>query len=184
MIDFPLEFGEDIREIEGFSNYCVTSFGRVVVGPNHRHPDCLLLSMVPNRRGYLKVTPFREGRQYNRDVHRLVAEAFIPNPSRLPTVNHIRGEEKWNNRVWNLEWATQRRQIHHALETGLWGLSENWGISYNPSLKDHNKPYRLRFSTPDFPAKSYGVYSSKLEARQARDKICEEQGLTRLIREA
>lgn len=66
-----------------------------------------------NRRGYFFVCAKENGRRKNLTIHRLVAEAFIPNPENKPEVNHIDGNPH-NNHVSNLEWVTSSENRKHA----------------------------------------------------------------------
>lgn len=65
--------------------------------------------LVPNpgRRGYLRYVLSMSGKTTLRSAHRMVADAFIPNPHNLPQVNHI-DENKTNNCVENLEWCSAK----------------------------------------------------------------------------
>lgn len=62
--------------------------------------------------GYLEVRLCKDGGGVCCSVHRLVLSAFVPNPENKETVNHI-NENKTDNRVENLEWATQYENMHH-----------------------------------------------------------------------
>lgn len=70
-----------------------------------RHGKKRILSPGKTGDGYLMVGLCRDGKRTGLLIHRLVAEAFLPNPRGLPTVNH-RDENKLNNEVSNLEWLT------------------------------------------------------------------------------
>jgi len=67
-------------------------------------------------RGYLRVHLCKNGRTKAVPIHRIVAMAFIANPSNKPTVNHI-NEDKLDNRVENLEWATVAENNNHGTRT-------------------------------------------------------------------
>lgn len=99
-----MEIWRDIADFEGL--YQVSNLGRVK-SKNYRHTTGQerVLKPVKDRYGYLRVDLCKDGKVKNMKVHRLVAQAFIPNPNNWPQVNH-RDEIKSNNSVENLEWVT------------------------------------------------------------------------------
>lgn len=104
------EIWKDIVGYESF--YQVSNYGRVKAlkywsGVHHRYYDReKIMILRENERGYLKVQLRKNGKSKTYYVHRLVAEAFIPNPNNLPEVNHKNEFEKGNNKVDNLEWCS------------------------------------------------------------------------------
>lgn len=91
--------------------YWISSDGRV-----KNQNDLVLYTRVHN--GYVDTSLYVNGKNVHPRIHRLVAEAFIPNPKMLPQVNHIDGD-KLNNKVSNLEWVTRKENMQHAWKTGL-----------------------------------------------------------------
>lgn len=95
--------------------YSITSDGKLYSNISNKY-----LKQQINK-GYYYVSlrlDGRTGKCTTVKVHRLVAEAFIPNPDNKPYVNHIDGN-KQNNNVSNLEWCTPKENTQHAKDTGL-----------------------------------------------------------------
>lgn len=106
------------KDIEGYEgSYQVSNLGRVKslgrVDSIGHNKSSKILKAHPNGGKYLDVTLFNQNRREYFLVHRLVAQAFIPNPSDLPQVNHI-DEDKTNNCVSNLEWCTAKYNLNYG----------------------------------------------------------------------
>lgn len=86
------------------------------------------LSVNKNNKGYCLVFySVRCKRRINKQLHRVVAEHFIPNPENKPTVNH-EDADKTNNAVWNLSWATHQEQITHAMQSGIRITAKSYSV--------------------------------------------------------
>ena len=106
-----MEVWKDIAGYEGL--YRVSNLGNVeslVTGK--------VLKKLPHSTGYHAVVLYKNRKPKRCILHRLVAEAFIPNPENKPTVNHKNGD-KHDNCITNLEWATHKENQQHAFRTGL-----------------------------------------------------------------
>lgn len=106
----PTSVEDAWRPIEGWVDYDVSDGGSV------RHRDSRrILGQFPNYQGYM-IVRLNNPRDTAR-VHRLVAAAFIPNPNKLPVVNHL-NNDRADNRASNLEWCTQAENLAHADRQG------------------------------------------------------------------
>lgn len=73
---------------------------------------------TPLRNGYPKISMSIDGERVQENIHRIVAQLFLPPAVGRTQVNHRDGD-KTNNHVENLEWSTAKQNIHHAIATGL-----------------------------------------------------------------
>ena len=106
-----MEIWKDIADYEGL--YQVSSLGRVKSLGNYKSSKEKILKLKSNKKGYLCVNLYKEGKSKHLKVHRLVAKAFIPNLENKPQVNH-KDEDKTNNKVENLEWMTCRENNNYG----------------------------------------------------------------------
>ena len=106
-----------------------------------------LLKLSKTNYGYIQVHLYKNGIRTGLRVHRLVAQAFIPNPDNLPEVNHL-DEDKTNNRVDNLEWCTAKYNVNYghrtenAINTRVKnGYADPDFIGFGLNEKDYIKQY-------------------------------------------
>ena len=142
------------RPIEGYEGlYEVSSYGRVrsldryvkTCYEAYKLQKGKILNPGKDKDGYLQVSLHCNGKQHQRKIHRLVAQAFIENFDNLPMINH-KDEDKTNNRVDNLEWCTAKYNANYgtarirgketAIKNGYWT-----GLRSGLSEKEYRKKY-------------------------------------------
>lgn len=116
---YDREIWKDVKGYEGL--YRVSNLGKVksmakIIG--RRYVGERLLKQRISTQGYKMVSFCKNYKIFNASVHRLVAEAFIPNPLNKPFINHKNGI-KTDNRIENLEWCTQSENVLHGYKIGL-----------------------------------------------------------------
>lgn len=147
-----LEIWADVEDTQ----YKVSTFGRII-GIQGR-----IIQLSKDGCGYLHFRLYKNNVGKPVKVHRLVAKAFIENVENKPQVNHIDGN-KLNNYASNLEWATGRENIAHAVRTGLIHMGEAHTGSV---LTEHDiaRIFSLEFQNKSNEeiAKIFNVHSSTI----------------------
>ena len=115
------------KDVEGYEGkYMVSNHGNIW---SHNKQKIMVPSFCKDK--YLKVSLHKGGEQKTKQVHRIVAEAFLENKDNKPQVNHRDGNKE-NNRLDNLEWVTAKENCDHAIKEKLYtsnplkGLEVAW----------------------------------------------------------
>lgn len=161
MVDNKVEIWKPVKEYEGL--YEVSNLGNVKAIERRircRNQFCEYYRTYPSKvlykgpingkDGYLQVSLSNQGKWKCKLVHRLVAEAFIPNPDNLPEVNH-KDRNKQNNCVDNLEWSSKLDNMKHAKEHG-------WDPTQSRKGRHNSEEHKLAVSK----AMKYHLYENGL----------------------
>lgn len=116
--------GEIWKDIAGYEGYYeISNLGRV------RNSLKRVITKKLNGNGYFRLILYKNKVQKNKTIHRLLAEAFIPNPENKPQVNHINGI-KTDFRLQNLEWVTGKENSIHAHVNGFTKNTYEKGLNH------------------------------------------------------
>ncbi len=104
---------EEWKDIVGYEGlYKISSFGRIKSTDGGREKEKIKKQRFP-KNGYLMASLWKNNKEKNTLVHRLVGLHFIPNPENKKTINHKKGHKR-DNRFFMLEWATQGENAKHS----------------------------------------------------------------------
>lgn len=119
---------EEWRDIKGFEGrYFVSNLGRIKTKRGIR-------KFITTHDGYDRVVLYTKSpNKITINVHKVVAQSFIPNPHNKPQINHLNGNKK-DNRACNLEWCTAKENIDHAIKIGLIDTSDKTNFIRNSIL--------------------------------------------------
>ena len=171
---------EEWRPVIGYEDlYEVSSLGRIKSAD--RYVKCIINGIVTksiskgrilrqrkNRCGYSMVYLCNgKGGEKNCTVHRLVAEAFLPNPEGLPQVNH-KDENKTNNAVWNLEWCDVRYNMNYGTRNERISKSRQKRVKMITLNGDIIKEFNSILEAANFVGGHYSHISDCLKGRRKK----------------
>jgi len=110
-----------MKEIESFPGYYVSEAGEIFSDKGRKR---IKLKPRVNTEGYLVVILRRDGKSISKSVHRLTAEAYVPNPDSLPCVLH-NDDDKLNPHKDNLRWGTQADNVKDMFNRGRESVGNN-----------------------------------------------------------
>lgn len=119
-----------MKKVSDFEGYFVTPNGKIF---SNKYGSLRELSQIPDKKGYLTVHLYKDGKMYTKFVHQLVAKAFIENPNNYTCVNH-KDETFNNNDVSNLEWCSHKYNSNYGSNISRMRKSKTFRTIYQYSL--------------------------------------------------
>ena len=144
------EIWKDVKDFE--SKYAISNFGRLKNKYNNH------IYKFTNKKGdYFSTILYDKNNRKTVRIHRLVAEAFIPNPENKPQVDHL-DLNKQNNNVNNLRWVTNLENMRHNIEANIF-----YYVGYYNKNKISKKGKIIQF---DKNMNKIGVYNNSAVASE------------------
>lgn len=156
------------KRINNFEDYGITDDGKVI---SYKYKVPKQLKTWYQSTGYENIKLSKDGQTYHCLIHRLVAEAFIPNPNCYPEINHIDGNPK-NNHVSNLEWCDRKYNLEQTemkfkrnfRKCQVIEIATNLIIGEYDSIRDACKDAEDRFGcSSSYMAKTYSSKGYKIQ---------------------
>lgn len=118
------EIWKDIKGFEGL--YQISNLGRaksldrIILTKNNKKQfyKGIILKQTPDKKGYFRIKISKNNKIFTKQIHTLVAQAFIPNIKNKKEVNH-KDLNKQNNCITNLEWVSRKENMQHAFQNGV-----------------------------------------------------------------
>ena len=157
---------EIYKKIDGYDNYEVSNLGNV------RNIDTgKILKHIDNNHGYLQVGLHKNGTKKFFRIHRLIALYFIPNPEKLPFIDHI-DRNRTNNSISNLRWISQSNNLRNI--TKRQNTSSKFiGVCFDKARGKYRAAIRF-----DNNKKCIGYYEKEEDAGLAFDNFVKQHNLT------
>lgn len=146
------------KRIKNHESYGVTDSGEII---SYKYKKPRKMSTWISQNGYVYANLCENNVMKHYAVHRLVAEAFIPNPDNLPEVNH-KNANRLDNRVENLEWCDRRYNIHYSYKGMGPARNKVSCILIEESTNSKIKSFENIKAAAEFASKEYGCSKSSM----------------------
>lgn len=148
------------KRIKGFEDYAITDEGKVI---SYKYKEPRVMKTWLQKSGYENIKLSKDNKTYHFLIHRLVAEAFIPNPNNYEEVDH-KNCNRSDNRVENLQWMNHKQNIHKSYEDSGVGAVRNFVKCFLVEEKTEEviKEFQSKTDASNYAVEHFGCSKSSL----------------------